>query len=48
LSSTSASASCLLEKPELPIPSPPKVPSIVVQSIKYLETHGRLYPSELS
>lgn len=48
LSSTSASASCLVEKPELPIPSPPKVPSIVVQSIKYLEKHGRFSPSELS
>ena len=40
LSSTSASASCLMEKPELPLPSPPKVPSYVVQSIKYLEKHG--------
>ena len=40
LSSTSASASCLLEKPKLPIPSPPQVPSIVVQFVKYLETHG--------
>ena len=47
LSSTSASASCLLEKPELAIPSPPKVPSIVVQSIKYLEKHGRLNSFEL-
>ena len=48
LSSTSASASCLLEKPELPIPSSPQVPLIVVQFVKYLETHGKLYPPELS
>lgn len=41
LYSTSASASCLLEKPELPIPCPPQVPSIVIQSIKYLEKHGK-------
>ncbi|XP_046852875.1 rho GTPase-activating protein 6-like isoform X2 [Xenia sp. Carnegie-2017] len=40
LSSTSASASCLLKKPELPIPSPPKVPSIVLQSVDFLQTHG--------
>lgn len=40
LSSTSASASCLLEKPTIPIPSAPQVPSIVVQSIKYLEKYG--------
>lgn len=41
LNSSSASASCIIDRDAMLIPQPPRVPPIVTQAIEHLENYGK-------
>lgn len=41
LNSSSASASCIIDRQSMMMPQPPRVPPIVMQAIEHLENYGK-------